>query len=144
MGKASNRLAVERRLERMRAEEQHNKALAEIEAARIQMINLARSDARVEALRLQNAAKADVEELSRDLEFTFEEQRRQQSIKEKQLHQRVTDTLDRKLQQEEAAALERQKVCQESEEIRKLKEQLATARVSRERTAQLLERQLRE
>ncbi|CDJ36217.1 meiosis-specific nuclear structural protein 1, putative [Eimeria mitis] len=144
MGKASNRLAVERRLERRRAEEQHNRALAEIEAARIHMVNLARSDARVEALRRQNATKADIGELSRNLEYTFEEQRAQQSIKEKQLHQRITDTLDNQLLREEAAALERQKICQESEEIRKLKEQLATARVNRERAAQLLERQLRE
>lgn len=144
MGKVSNRLAVERRLERRRSEEQQNKALAEVEAERIKMINLARSDARVEALRRQKAAKADIGELSRDLEFTFAEQRAQQSIKERQLHQRITDTLDNQLQREEAASLERQKICEESEEIRKLKEQLATARVNRERAAQLLERQLRE
>ncbi|CDJ52250.1 meiosis-specific nuclear structural protein 1, putative [Eimeria brunetti] len=144
MGKASNRLAVERRLDRRRAEEQHNKALAEIEAARIHMVNLSRSDARVEALRRQNAAKADLGALCRNLEYTFEEQRTQQTIKGKQLHQRITDTLNHQHQREESAALERQKICQESEEIRKLKEQLATARVNRERAAQLLERQRRE
>lgn len=144
MGKPSNRPAIERLIERSRVQEQRDKVLAELEAARIQALNQSRCDARVEALRRQNLETAELKGFATELEITVEEQQKQQKLKGEELQQRITDTLERQLQQKEAIDLERQKICLESEEIRKLKEQLTTARVNRERAAQLLERQFRE
>ncbi|OEH79635.1 meiosis-specific nuclear structural protein [Cyclospora cayetanensis] len=144
MGKASNRPAVERLIERNRRDEKRNAELTQGVATHIQMINAYRSDARVEALRRRKAAIADFEDFATELASTVQEKEAQQKIKGAELQHRVTSRLGEQHQKLTNIDLQRQKVCMESEEIRKLKEQLATAKVNRERAAQLLERQVRE
>lgn len=144
MGKASNRSAVEHLIERNRSQEARSNALAEAVAAQIRITNAARSDERVEAIRRRKAAEADTRELATELALTAEEQYMQQKIKGEELRERITASLEQQQQQQRTADLRRQLICAESEEIRKLKEQLRAAKVNRERAAQLLERQYRE
>lgn len=144
MGKASNRSAIERLIERSRRQEERSKALEQVVAAQVRLTNAARSDARVEALRRRQETAADFKEIAMDLAFTVEEQQMQQKAKGEELQERITANLEEQQQQQKTLDLRKQKICMESEEIRRLKEQLATAKVNRERAAQLLERRFRE
>ena len=144
MGKASNRAAIERLIERSRCQEAQNKVLGESVAAQVQLINAERSDARVEALRRRKLAEANFRELATELAFGYEEQQTQQNVRGDELQNRITAKLGQQGERHVASDLKRQLICSESEEIRRLKEQLAAAKVNRERAAQLLERQYRE
>lgn len=144
MGKASNRSAVECLIERNRDQEARSNAVAEAVAEQIRILSAARSDERVEAIRRRKATEADTRELATELALTVEEQYMQQKVKGEELRERITSSLEQQQQQKTNAVLRRQMICAESEEIRKLKEQLRAAKVNRERAAQLLERQYRE
>lgn len=144
MGKASNRSNIERLLQRSRAQEERNHALRQLVAAQTHLINAAKSNARVEALRRRQATDTSMKELALDLALTVEEQHLQQRNKGDELQDRIVGYLEEQHQQQRIVDLQRQQICMESEEIRKLKEQLKTAKVNRERAAQVLERQFRE
>ncbi|KAL8450600.1 hypothetical protein Emed_002472 [Eimeria media] len=144
MGKASNRNAIERLIERNREQEERNNALKKTVEERLHVFNSARSDARVEALRRRRATEADLRELALDMAFTVEEQQMQQKVKGEELQARIASQLEKQQQERQIAELQKQQICMESAELRKLKEQLTAAQVNRERAAQVLERQLRD
>ncbi|KAL8434608.1 hypothetical protein ACSSS7_003083 [Eimeria intestinalis] len=144
MGKASNRSTIERLIERSREQEERNNVLKKAVAERVHLVNTARSDARVEALRRRKAAAADLRELALDLAFTVEEQQMQQKAKGEELQARIASQLEKQQQDRQISELHKQQICMESAELRRLKGQLTAAQVNRERAAQVLERQLRE
>ncbi|KAL8455487.1 hypothetical protein Emag_000616 [Eimeria magna] len=144
MGKASVRNTMERLIERNREQEERNNALKKAVAEELYLVHSATSDARVEALRRRKASEADLRELALDVAFAVEEQQMQQKAKGEELQARIASQLEREQQERRIAELQKQQICMESPELRRLKEQLTAAQVNRERAAQVLERQLRE
>ncbi|KAL8436214.1 hypothetical protein Efla_003744 [Eimeria flavescens] len=144
MGKASNRSTIERLIQRNREQEERNNILKQAVAAQAQVINTVKSDVRVEALRRRKATEAELRELALDAAFTVEEQHVQQTAKERELQDRMSSQWEKEQQEKRIAELKKHQICRESDEIRKLQEQLAAAVINRERAAQVLERQLRE
>lgn len=143
MAKRFARLAVERRIERQRAEEAKADSLRQLVSDQRFISTIALCDERADAVRRRRMS--DVQRRDIQTERKLQEEDANKQLREQQeelwkLSQQEKDAQKQKV----CEAMRRMKICMESDEIRTLKEQLKSARVTRERAAQILERQIRQ
>ncbi|PFH35846.1 hypothetical protein BESB_054970 [Besnoitia besnoiti] len=138
-----SRLLAQARIDRQRATEvrvhalhEHLKAIARVD------IN-AQSNRRVEALRRERQHREEQAEIEMDAMITQHEQDEYRKKRLAELEELIATELQRQQAETIRAETRRRRICDESEELRELKEKLQMAKVNKERAAQLIEQQMR-
>jgi len=98
---------------------------------------------RVEKLRRARSDAAERQDLFTDYQHVRGEQERERRIKIVEAEERMADELSKRKAAKTRDEMNRRRVCDESEELRILKERLHAAKVTKERSQQLIEKQVR-
>ncbi|EPR61931.1 hypothetical protein TGGT1_212075 [Toxoplasma gondii GT1] len=134
---------VQARIDRQRAVEVRENQLRE-HLKSISLVNMkTQSDRRVEALRREREKKEEMMTLELDAMFTMHDQDACRKKRLIELEEMTAAELQREQAERTRAETYKRRVCDESEELRHLKEKLQMAKVNRERAAQVIEHQIR-
>lgn len=135
---------VDRRVHRERAAESRASSLGRMLRENNRAAGHWQSELRVEGLRRKRAEATERNELFADYQYARAQQEQEKKNQLTDLQERIANQLEQKKILEVREAVNKQRICDGSEELRALKSKLQAASVNKERAVQLVERQAQE